>query len=186
MSHQKRTPARGRCRGSERAAVDGGILSGRLNHQKQQEVNEGSRSRECRDRGGDVFRRSSRRPRAGSDYLCSLGTKTVLGNSTNGLFGVLPDDGPENWSLNPPGSPPGRPKVAPPDWPFDILSESWSGSGWRSNVITGLTGYVVNAEAACAPDRKATTPTMTTSGLLIGTPLDDMIVDLHLTTFVNR
>jgi hypothetical protein len=48
---------------------------------------------------------------AGSDYLCSLGTNTVLGNSTNGLFGVLPDDGPENWSLNPPGSPPGRPKV---------------------------------------------------------------------------
>jgi hypothetical protein len=29
-------------------------------------------------------------------YLCSLGTNTVLGNSTNGLFGVLLDDGPEN------------------------------------------------------------------------------------------
>ena len=31
-----------------------------------------------------------------SNYLCSLGTNTVLGNSTNGLFGVLPDDGPVN------------------------------------------------------------------------------------------
>jgi hypothetical protein len=31
-----------------------------------------------------------------SSYLCSLGTNTVLGNSTNGLFGVLLDDGPEN------------------------------------------------------------------------------------------
>ena len=30
------------------------------------------------------------------NYLCSLGTKTELGNSTNGLFGVLLDDGPEN------------------------------------------------------------------------------------------
>ena len=29
-------------------------------------------------------------------HLCSLGTNTVLGNSTNGLFGVLLDDGPEN------------------------------------------------------------------------------------------
>jgi hypothetical protein len=29
-------------------------------------------------------------------YLCSLGTNTVLGNSTNGLFGVLLDDGPDN------------------------------------------------------------------------------------------
>ena len=31
-----------------------------------------------------------------SNYLCSLGTNTVLGNSTNGLFGVLLDDGPVN------------------------------------------------------------------------------------------
>ena len=31
-----------------------------------------------------------------SNYLCSLGTNTVLGNVTNGLFGVLLDDGPEN------------------------------------------------------------------------------------------
>ena len=30
------------------------------------------------------------------NYLCSLGTNTVLGNSANGLFGVLLDDGPEN------------------------------------------------------------------------------------------
>jgi hypothetical protein len=30
------------------------------------------------------------------NYLCSLGTNTVLGNSTNGLVGVLLDDGPEN------------------------------------------------------------------------------------------
>ena len=29
-------------------------------------------------------------------YLCSLGTNTELGNSTNGLFGVLLDDGPES------------------------------------------------------------------------------------------
>jgi len=29
-------------------------------------------------------------------YLCSLGTNTVPGNSTNGLFGVVLDDGPEN------------------------------------------------------------------------------------------
>ena len=40
---------------------------------------------------------SSRFARApASNYLCSLGTNTVLGNSTNGLFGVLLDDGPVN------------------------------------------------------------------------------------------
>jgi hypothetical protein len=33
---------------------------------------------------------------ASSYYLCSLGTNTVLGKVTNGLFGVLLDDGPEN------------------------------------------------------------------------------------------
>jgi hypothetical protein len=34
--------------------------------------------------------------RAGSDYLCSLGTNTVLGNVTNGLLALLFDAGAVN------------------------------------------------------------------------------------------
>ena len=56
----------------------------------------------------------------GSNYLCSLGTNTVLGNVTNGLLALLLDGGAENWSLSPPGSP----KVVSPDWPFAVLFES--------------------------------------------------------------
>jgi len=56
----------------------------------------------------------------GSNYLCSLGTNTVLGNVTNGLLALLLDGGPENSNLSPLGSP----KVVSPDWRFDTLSES--------------------------------------------------------------
>src|SRR6516165_825334 len=61
-----------------------------------------------------------------------------------------------------------------PDCPFDVLSESRSGSAWRSNVITGSTGYVVKAEAPRAPERKATNPTIARSALPIGAfPLEN-------------
>jgi len=102
---------------------------------------------------------------------CSLGTHTVLGLVTNGLLALLPDGGAENWSLRPPGSP----KVFPPDCPFDILSASSSGSAKRLFIVSGLTGCVVKAEAPCAPDRKATTPAIRISVLLIGPPENEWL-----------
>jgi hypothetical protein len=70
-----------------------------------------------------------RRPGAGvRTYRCSLGTNTVLGLITKGLFVVPPDGGAENCSLAPPASP----KVVPRDCPFNILSASSSGSARRS------------------------------------------------------
>ena len=103
---------------------------------------------------------------------CSLGTHTVLGLVTNGLLELLPDGGAENWSLRPPGSP----KVFPPDCPFDILSASSSGSARRLLIISGLTGCVVNAQALCAPDRKATSPATAISILFIGAPLITIMI----------
>ena len=45
----------------------------------------------------DAYRCRPLRPmRPASNYLCSLGTNTVLGNVTNGLFVLLLGDGAEN------------------------------------------------------------------------------------------
>jgi hypothetical protein len=104
-----------------------------------------------------------------TNYRCSLGTNTVLGLVTNGLLAVLPDGGAENWSLGPLGSP----KMVPPDCPFDIFSASSSGSAKRLLIVAGSTGCVVNADVAFVTDRKATTPAITTSVLLIGAPLKE-------------
>jgi hypothetical protein len=54
-------------------------------------------------------------------YRCSLGTNTVLGLVTDGLFGEPPEDDPVNSSVIPPL---GNPKMVPPDCPFDMLSAS--------------------------------------------------------------
>jgi hypothetical protein len=42
------------------------------------------------------FRRAARLLGVRAHYRCSLGTNTVLGLVTNGLFAVPPDEGPEN------------------------------------------------------------------------------------------
>ena len=94
---------------------------------------------------------------------CSLGTHTVLGLVTNGLLALLPDGGAENWSLRLPGNP----KVVPPDCPFDIFSASSSGSASRLLKVAGLTGCVVNAEVLSVLARKAATPAIRISVLLI-------------------
>src|SRR6516162_1388415 len=108
-------------------------------------------------------------------YRCSLGTNAVPGLARNGLLAVLPDDGAENWSLI---WPPGSPKVVLPDCPFDILSASSSGSARRLLIVSGLTGWVVNAQAPDAPDRKATIPAPAISILFIEPPprTNEMIV----------
>lgn len=84
---------------------------------------------------------------------------------TNGLLAELLDGGAENWS-----KPPGSPKVFPPDCLFVILSASSSGSARRLFIVAGLTGCVENAEAPCTPDRKAITPAISRSVLLMAPP----------------
>ena len=44
----------------------------------------------------DPLREGSHQASGAGAYLCSLGTNTVLGNVTNGLFGLLFDGGAEN------------------------------------------------------------------------------------------
>src|ERR1700722_18990693 len=58
-----------------------------------------------------------------------------------------------------------------PDCPFDILSASSSGSARRLFAVTGSTCRLENAEAPCAPDKRATALAIRTSVLLIGAPL---------------
>jgi hypothetical protein len=112
---------------------------------------------------------------------CSLGTYTVLGLVTNGLLGLSPDGGAENWSLILPGNP----KIVPPDCPFDAFSASSSGSARRLLIVAGLTGCVVNAELPCALDRKAITPAIRISVLLIGFPLrNDRIVHVGVVSVI--
>ena len=89
----KETPARGTAPGLRSVRPRMGGIRSPSSAEQQAELKVPDFMIACH-RAADAYRCRPLRP--ASNYLCSLGTNTVLGNVTNGLFVLLLGDGAEN------------------------------------------------------------------------------------------